>query len=140
MPPEGERLYAVFVTDRAEADVQNAALRIACLLGPDYTARWQSDLEQALAALANFPGPRSHARDEKASELYGYEVRRLLYFGPSTRPEARRSRRSSGTAYRVLFTILPPAPGETESLIRILRVLHGAQSLGEDKGKENGAS
>lgn len=138
MTPEGEHLYAVFVTDRAEADVQNAALRIARLLGPDYAARWQSDLEQALAQLAHFPGPRSHARDEEASALYGYEVRRLLHFGPSARPERDRPRRDSGTAYRVLFAILAPAPGESESLIRVLRVLHGAQSLGG--GEENGAS
>lgn len=135
--PEDERLYAVFVTDRAEADVQNAALRIARLLGPDYAARWQSDLEQTLAELARFPGPRSHARNDAARDLYGYEVRRLLYFGPSAQPDRGRPRRA-GTPYRVLFTILPPAPGETESLIRVLRVLHGAQSLGAGDAEENG--
>ncbi len=140
MMPEGERRYAVFVTDRAEADAQNAALRLARQLGPDYVARWQSDLEKALAELAHFPGPRSHARDEEASALYGYEVRRLLYFGPSTQPGQNRTRRGSGAAYRVLFTIMPPAPGESESLIRVLRVLHGAQSLQEGGSEENGAS
>jgi plasmid stabilization system protein ParE len=96
-------------------------LRLARLLNPDYAFRWYTDLRRAIAGLANFPGPLAHARDEEASAYYGFEVRRMLYFGPGSR--------RSGTPYRVLFTILPPPPDEDETIIRVLRVLHGSQEL-----------
>ena len=71
------------------------------------------------------PRPLSHARDEAASARYGREVRRLLYYGPT------RSR--SGTPVRILFTIFPPAPDDppetAESVIFLLRLLHGARLL-----------
>ena len=75
-----------------------------------------------------FPGPLSHAKDEEASALYGREVCRLLYFGPTYR--------RTGTPVRILFTILPPDPNEpletAESAILLLRLLHGAQLLVSD--------
>jgi hypothetical protein len=42
----------------------------------------------------------------------------MLYYGPTGR--------RSGTPYRVLFTIIEPAPGENEGVVRVLRILHGA--------------
>lgn len=79
----------------------------------------------AVEDLTGFPGPLSHARDEDATDHYGREVRRLLYYGPT--------RKRSGTPVRILFTILPPDPAappeEAESVIFLLRLLHGAQRL-----------
>jgi hypothetical protein len=43
----------------------------------------------------------------------------MLYHGPG-------KKRRSGTPYRVLFTVIEPAPGEDEGVIRVLRILHGA--------------
>jgi len=52
----------------------------------------------------------------------------LLYYGPT--------RRRSGTPVRVLFTILPPAPDDppeaAESVILLLRLLRGTQTLAPD--------
>jgi hypothetical protein len=64
-------------------------------------------LRRAIDELPDFPGPRSHAIDERASARYGYEVRRMLYYGPT--------RRRTGTPYRVLFTMgaPPSSPGRT---------------------------
>ena len=90
-----------------------------------YAGRWLKHLGEVTDALPEFPGPFSHARDEAASVRYGREVRRLLFYGPT--------RRRSGTPVRVLFTIFPPAPDEppetAESVILLLRLLHGAQAL-----------
>lgn len=44
----------------------------------------------------------SHAIDEAASAVYGYEVRRFLYYGPTNK--------RTGTPVRILFTVLPPRP------------------------------
>lgn len=131
--PEEARRLAVFIADQAEADAQNASLRLMRLMGPEYAARWLSDLQRTLHELPDFPGPRAHAIDEEASARYGYEVRRLLYYSPQLRQQRRGSRAPSrrGTPYRVLYTILPPAPDEDEGIIRILRVLHGAQQTGD---------
>ncbi len=119
--------YRVTETEPAEAEREAAYLRLARLLDPDYAFRWYEDLRRAIEDLAGFPGPLSHARDEEASAFYGYEVRRMLYFGPGNR--------RLGTPYRVLFTILPFAPDEDEAVIRVLRVLHGAQRLAEPQNE-----
>jgi len=85
-------------------------------------------LSRILSDLPNFPGPLSHARDEEASVHYKREVRRLLFYG---------STRRSGTPVRILFTLLPPAPDDppktAETVIFLLRLLHGAQSLLPDE-------
>ena len=113
------RRYAVIETDQAQAERENAFLFLLPLVGPQFAQEWYDGLLLAIAELPQFPGPLSHARDEEASAHYGYEVRRMLYHGPSGKRRAR-------TPYRVLFTLLPPAEGEDETIIRILRVLHGA--------------
>lgn len=48
----------------------------------------------------------------------------MLYHGPAGKHRAR-------TPYRVLFTLLAPDPDTGEVVIRVLRVLHGAQRLFE---------
>jgi plasmid stabilization system protein ParE len=120
--------YRVEETERAEAEREAAFLRMV-QFSPDYAGPWHDGLLLAIASLPNFPGPLSHPVDESASALYGVEVRRMLYFGPT--------RRRSGTPYRVLFTLVPPAEGE-ENIILVLRVLHGARlPLGEDQKNDD---
>lgn len=119
-PSENAPVYVVHETERVEADKQGTFLFINAR-NPAYAGQWLAGLNRAITALADFPGPLSHARDEEACILFGYEVRRMLYRGPA--------RRASGSAYRVLFTLLPPSPDEGETTILVLRVLHGAQPL-----------
>ena len=80
---------------------------------------WSAPLMVCPTSPARFRTPETR----RQAPNYGYEVRRMLYFGPDSR--------RSGTPYRVLFTILPPPPDEDEAIIRVLRILHGAQRLAE---------
>jgi plasmid stabilization system protein ParE len=124
-PEDAPRRYVVVDSDPYDSDRDAFYLYLNRTLGPDYAARWLDDLEVAVEDLTGFPGPLSHARDEDATDHYGREVRRLLYYGPT--------RKRSGTPVRILFTILPPDPAappeEAESVIFLLRLLHGAQRL-----------
>ena len=115
--------YVIVSSDRYDADRENYFLSLNGLLGPVYSGKWYDDLALTVNDLTGFPGPLSHARDEEASGLYGREVRRLLYYGPT--------RRRTGAPVRILFTLLPPAEGdpERESVIFLLRLLHGSQAL-----------
>ncbi len=127
-PPQ----YVVVESDRFADDRDQAVLGFNGRLGPEQANAWYKGLTQALDDLPGFPGPLSHARDEDASDRYGREIRRLLYYGPS--------RRRSGTPVRILFTILPPDPDEppetAESVIFLLRLLHGGQVLPSEDATE----
>lgn len=129
---ESPRRYVVVESDRFEADRDRAILSVNRLLGPKSAGEWAAGLSRTLSALPRFPGPLSHAQDEEASAFYGREVRRLLYYGPT--------RRRSGMPVRLLFTILPPDPAEpletAESVLFLLRLLHGAQILQPDDPAE----
>ncbi len=119
--------YAVVYSDPADADLERMSFYFAGR-DPEYAVRWEAGLRQAVQELPDFPGPLSHVRDEEASAHYKREVRRMLYYGPT--------KRRTGTPVRVLFALLPPAsddPPETaETVIFLLRLLHGAQSLLRD--------
>lgn len=93
--------YVLVVNDRAEADRDRLYLS-RLRRDPDYAKIWDDGLTAALDDLCEFPGPLSHAKDEAASALFGREVRRLLYYGPT--------RRRTGIPSRILFTLLSPAP------------------------------
>jgi plasmid stabilization system protein ParE len=127
--PEPSRRYQVETTDRAAAEREDAFLNLL-RYSPEYAGRWLKGLNRALTNLPDFPGPRSHAVDPEATALFGRETRRMLYFGPT--------RRRSGIPYRVLFTVIEPTGGETHGVIRVLRIVHGAQLLGQpDATDEN---
>ena len=130
---EPSRRFEVIRAERAELDQDKAVLRWNRVLGPRAANEWIAGLIKAIAALAEFPGPRSHPKDEDACDRFGIEVRRMLYYGPS--------KRRSGTPYRVLFTVIEPAPGgEHEGIIRVLRILHGASDpFGPEPGSEESA-
>ena len=125
MPPEdAPRRYVVRESGQYEMDLDAAFLR-RLSQDTDFAGRWLKRLSEVFADLPDFPGPLSHAIDEAASAVYGYEVRRFLYYGPTNK--------RTGTPVRILFTVLPPAPDEppetTETVILLLRLLHGAQAL-----------
>lgn len=119
--------YVLVFSDPADADLERMNISLN-RRDPDYAAQWEAGLSQSLQDLLGFPGPLSHARDEEASAHYSREVRRMLYYGPT--------KRRSGTPIRVLFTLLPPAPDDppetAETVIFLLRLLHGPQSLISD--------
>lgn len=116
--------YVIVYSDPADADLDSLNFFYNSP-DPIYAVRWFKGIHQAVDDLTEFPGPLSHARDEEASARYGREVRRLLHYGPM--------RRRTGTPARILFTVLPPDPEEppetAESVILLLRLLHGAQTL-----------
>ncbi len=124
-PEDVPARYVVVESDRYADDRDRAVLGFNGRLGPEQANTWYKRLMQALDDLTGFPGPLSHARDEAATDHYGREVRRLLYYGPT--------RKRSGMPVRILFTILPPGsdePPETaESVIFLLRLLRGGQTL-----------
>jgi len=123
--------YALVVSDPAEADRDRLFLYYS-RDDPGFGERWYDELQISLDNMGEFPGPLSHARDEAASDYYGREVRRMLYYGPT--------KRRTGRPVRVLFTVLPPGPDEppetAESVILLLRLLHGAQPLIPDDPAE----
>ncbi len=124
--------YVLVESDRFDADRDRAILSVYRLLGPERANEWAKGLARTIFGLTGFPGPLSHARDEDATAFYGKEVRRMLFYGPT--------RRRSGTPVRLLFTILPPDPNgppETaESVLYLLRLLHGAQTLSAEETSE----
>ena len=124
-PEDTPRRYVIVNSDPYESERDDLYLHLNRTLGPTYAGRWLEDLALAVGNLTGFPGPLSHARDEEATDHYGREVRRLLYYGPT--------RKRSGTPIRILFTILPPNPDElpetAESVIFLLRLLRSGQVL-----------
>ena len=111
--------YHVETSDRAAAEREAAFLRMV-RLSPETAGRWLSGLLDAVASLAEFPGPRSHSIAQE-NDRFDVEVRRLLYYGPGGR--------RGGSVYRVLFHVIEPAEGETQGVVRVLRILHAAQVL-----------
>ena len=75
--------YVVVESDRFADDRDRAVLRYNGRLETEYADTWYKRLTQALEDLTGFPGLLSHARDEDATNHYGREVRRLLYYGPT---------------------------------------------------------
>lgn len=132
MPEEDAPRYVLVESDRYEDDRDRVVLNENARMGPQYANNWFVTLAQTLVDLTEFPGPLSHARDEDASDFYGREVRRLLYYGPTRR---------RGVPVRILFTLLPPDPADppdkAETVIFLLRLLHGSQPLiSEDTPEE----
>jgi hypothetical protein len=64
--------YIVLRADRTEQDRDTAFLRFL-RHDPAYAQRWLEGLDYAIAGLPNFPGPRSHPKEEEASDRLGVE-------------------------------------------------------------------
>ena len=105
-------------TERAEIERDNIYLQIN-QSSPSAAAEWLVGLSNVIAALTEWPGPRACPRYEEACDLYGYEVRQIIYRGPS----------GKGRAYRILFRAVVPESVDSDFDVTILRVLYGAQLL-----------
>ncbi len=109
--------YIVELTDKAEIDVDSI------YLGHNWRTlnqaeRWRSGFAKSLASLSMLPNRCPTARE---NARYSDTVVRQLLFGK----------------YRLLFHVVEPDEDETEGYVRVMRVLHGAQSLEpEDKNDE----
>lgn len=103
--------YAVRLTEHAQRDVDLATLHFADTASAEVAVEWREGFYDELAVLATFP-----RRFPLAPEKFRGEVRQMPY-----------RRTGSGTAHRVLFTIVgeeaisPDAP-----TVRILHVRHSA--------------
>lgn len=114
--PEASRRYLVEFTEPALIEVDAAYLWVSEQSGPEYAIRWYAGLFEAAQGLYSLPRVYAVAPE---NDIYGVEVRRLLYSGPS--------RRRGGNVYRILFYIIEPQEDEAEGVVRILHVWHGAK-------------
>lgn len=108
--------YLVEWTEPALLEADAAYLRLSQYPGPDYAILWYEGLFVAGETLSTLPRIHSVAPE---NEEYNVEIRRLLYHGPSGRRSSR--------VYRLLFYIIEPQQDETEGVVRIMHVWHGAK-------------
>ena len=105
--------YRIEVSSLAEAEADNAFLRLSQVASPTQATQWYAGLLKAIESLVQMPKRCSLARE---NEYFSQEIRQLLYG---------RGRNS----YRILFTILD---GQDVSTVRILHIRHASQqTLGE---------
>ena len=97
------KIYLVESTGTAEAEAERSYLRYG-RTSPDLADRWHSSM----------PNRCPIAPETK---LYPGTVVRHLVFGK----------------HRLLFHVIEPAEDETYGVVRILHVLHGAQSLEQEE-------
>ena len=106
--------YSIEISSVAEAEADNAFLRLFQIASPTKAAQWYAGLLKAIKSLVKMPKRCPLARENK---YFSQEIRQLLYG---------RGRNS----YRILFTILD---GQDISTVRILHIRHSSQqTLGEE--------
>ncbi|MBW4667784.1 MAG: type II toxin-antitoxin system RelE/ParE family toxin [Cyanomargarita calcarea GSE-NOS-MK-12-04C] len=106
--------YCVEISSVAEADADNAFLRLSQITSPTTASQWYAGLLQAIESLSQMPKRCSIARE---NEFFSQEIRQLLYG---------RGR----NLYRILFTIIEEREVST---VRILHIRHATQqTLGEE--------
>lgn len=106
--------YRVEISSVAEAEADDAFVRLSQITSPAKASRWYSGLLQAIESLSQMPKRCPLARE---NEYFSQEIRQLLYG---------RGRNS----YRVLFTVLER---QNVSTVRILHIRHASQkTIGED--------
>lgn len=107
--------YQVEISSVAEAEVDNAFLRLSQVMSPEKARHWYQGLLKTIESLSEMPKRCSLARENK---YFSQEIRQLLYG------------RGRNT-YRVLFTVIKE--GEVPT-VRILHFRYGTQQvLGESK-------
>jgi len=104
-------IYAILVSDQADADLDRIFLRLMALSLKDALA-WEAGYKAALASLTSLPNRCPKARD---GNRYPGVVARQLYYGK----------------YRLVFHVVEAATNEVEGTVIALRVLYGAQSMNE---------
>ncbi len=99
--------YLLEVTEAAEADIERHSLRLM-RAAPEQEARWGKGLTDALASLSTLPYRCAVVAESAA--LAHAPVRRLRY-----------------GKYVITFIIIEPQAGDTQGIVRVLHVRHGAQ-------------
>jgi hypothetical protein len=114
--------FEVIVTDPAQADSDSHYQRLMYIVSPERANIWYAGLLAAFDSLRTLPN-----RCPIAPEDYHFPevtVRQYIY-GNKRR------------AYRILYHVVEPEVGEEVGVVRVLRVLHGAQPhLGSGIGSE----
>jgi plasmid stabilization system protein ParE len=109
--------YRIDISGMAEAEVDDAFLRLSQITSPIKASQWYAGLLQAIESLVQMPKRCSLARE---NQYFSQEIRQLLYG-------------RGNNSYRILFAILE---GEEVSTIRILHIRHASQqTLGEEPEK-----
>jgi plasmid stabilization system protein ParE len=110
--------YRIEISSIAEAEADNASLRLARFTSPKQASVWYLGLLESIESLSQMPNRCALARE---NENFSLEIRQLLYG---------RGR----NLYRVLFTIVD---GDVVSTVRILHIRHGLQkTIGEEDDDE----
>ena len=104
-------VWAIRLTERAQADLADAWRYIAGTAGEEIADSWQSGLKSELSTLAQFPERTPVAKE---SRFFSQPVHKSLY---------RRTPR--GPAYFILF-MLETAP-EDPPTVRVKHIRHGAR-------------
>ena len=106
--------YRIEISSVAEAEADEAFLRLSQITSPTRASQWYAGLLRAIESLSQMPKRSPLARE---NEYFSQEIRQLLYG---------RGRSS----YRILFTVLE---GQEISTVRILHIRHAVQqTLGKD--------
>ena len=99
--------YRVEFSDAAEEELIRAYLWQSSRQGPEAVNRWIRGLRARVDGLATLPRRFERAPEYLAS---GADVRRLLVH-----------------PWRVLYQVIEPGDDETEGVVRVLHVYHGAR-------------
>lgn len=111
--------WEVIESDRAKAERQKVADELVESHGKEFADRWTDGLLDAIYGLERMPGPRAWHRVEAEEERRRMEVRLLVYGGPGRRP-------ARAVSYSILYSVHDPAPGESDGVVNILRIVHAA--------------
>lgn len=107
--------YRVEIASVAEAEIDNAFLRLSQVISPEKARDWHQGLLKTIESLSQMPKRCPLARENK---YFSQEIRQLLYG------------RGRNT-YRILFTVIEESEIFT---VRILHFRYGTQQvLGENK-------
>ena len=112
--------YRVEFTDVAQAEADAAYLWRSQITTPEQAFAWYTGLFVEALQLSTMPRRFERVRN---SDRYGGEVRRMLYGrGP--------------VAYHLVYRIIEPAEDESEGVVRILHVYHGASQAAGGRTEE----
>ncbi|MBD1852438.1 type II toxin-antitoxin system RelE/ParE family toxin [Leptolyngbya sp. FACHB-711] len=109
--------YRIEISSVAEAEADNAFLRLSQVTTPAKASQWYLGLLQAISSLSQMPKRCPLTRE---NQYFSQEIRQLLYG-------------KGRNSYRILFTVL-----EGASTVRILHIRQATQQpLGEDPEEPN---
>jgi plasmid stabilization system protein ParE len=114
--------YQIEISSVAEAEADDAFLRLSQVTSPQKASQWYAGLLAAIESLSTMPKRCPVAQENKN---FSNEIRQLLYG-------------KGRNSYRILFTIIEEEI--TSSTVRILHIRHAAQQtlgMSEDEPGES---